>query len=80
LRCTHSFRDLCEQALAAADYLRIRCEFHSIVLDHIRVVDYSHAPSNARARPLLLRRACNADNHPYEIGLPLGARFLKDMT
>jgi cell division protein ZapE len=35
-----SFRDLCEQALGAADYLRIAHEFHTLVLDHIPVMDY----------------------------------------
>jgi cell division protein ZapE len=36
-----SFHDLCEQALAASDYLRIAQDFHSIVLDHIPVMDWS---------------------------------------
>ncbi|MPZ39623.1 MAG: cell division protein ZapE [Rhizobiales bacterium] len=36
-----SFHDLCEQALAASDYLRIAHDFHSIVLDHIPVMDAS---------------------------------------
>ena len=35
-----SFHDLCEQPLAAADYLKIAHEFHTIVLDHIVVMDY----------------------------------------
>jgi cell division protein ZapE len=36
-----SFHDLCAQPLAAADYLRIAHEFHTIILDHIPVLDYS---------------------------------------
>ena len=36
-----SFRDLCEQPLAASDYLRIAHEFHTIVLDRIPVMDFS---------------------------------------
>jgi len=36
-----SFNDLCAQPLAAADYLRIAHEFHTIILDHIPVMDYS---------------------------------------
>jgi cell division protein ZapE len=36
-----SFHDLCEQPLAASDYLRIAHEYHSIVLDHIPVMDFS---------------------------------------
>ena len=35
-----SFHDLCEQPLAAADYLRIAHEFHTIMLDHIPVMDF----------------------------------------
>jgi len=36
-----SFQDLCGQPLAAADYLRIAHEFHTIILDHIPTMDYS---------------------------------------
>jgi cell division protein ZapE len=36
-----SFHDLCEQPLAALDYLRVAHEFHSIVLDRIPVMDFS---------------------------------------
>ena len=35
-----SFDDLCAQPLAAADYLKIAHEFHTLVLDHIPVMDY----------------------------------------
>jgi cell division protein ZapE len=35
-----SFHDLCAQPLAASDYLRIAHEFHTIVLDHIPVMDF----------------------------------------
>jgi len=35
-----SFHDLCEQPLAAADYLRIAHDFHTVVLDRIPVMDY----------------------------------------
>jgi cell division protein ZapE len=34
-----SFHDLCERSLAAADYLRIAHDFHTIVLDRIPVMD-----------------------------------------
>jgi cell division protein ZapE len=37
-----SFHDLCAQPLAAADYLKIAHEFHTIILDHIPVMDYAH--------------------------------------
>jgi cell division protein ZapE len=35
-----TFHDLCQQPLAAADYLKIAHEFHTIVIDHIPVMDY----------------------------------------
>jgi cell division protein ZapE len=35
-----SFGDLCGQPLAAADYLKIAHEFHTILLDHIPVMDF----------------------------------------
>jgi cell division protein ZapE len=35
-----SFQDLCQQPFAAADYLKIAREYHTVVLDHIAVMDY----------------------------------------
>jgi cell division protein ZapE len=35
-----SFHDLCEQPLAAADYLKIAHEFHTLIIEHIPVMDY----------------------------------------
>jgi cell division protein ZapE len=35
-----SFDDLCAKPLAAADYLKIAHEFHTIILDHIPVMNY----------------------------------------
>jgi cell division protein ZapE len=37
-----SFDDLCAQPLAAADYLKIAHEFHTIVLDRIPVMDFAN--------------------------------------
>ena len=34
------FHDLCQQPLAAIDYLKIAHEFHTIMIDHIPVMDY----------------------------------------
>jgi cell division protein ZapE len=34
------FEELCEQPLAAADYLKIAHEFHTLILDRIPVMDY----------------------------------------
>jgi cell division protein ZapE len=36
-----SFHELCEQPLAASDYLRLAHDFHTIVLDRIPVMDFS---------------------------------------
>ena len=54
-----SFADLCAQPLAAADYLRIAHEFHTVILDHIPVMDYAaaqrgqalHHPDRYAVRP-----------------------------
>src|SRR4029079_10534919 len=35
-----SFRDLCQQPLAAADYLKVAHEFHTVMIDRIQVMDY----------------------------------------
>jgi cell division protein ZapE len=35
-----SFHDLCQQPLAAADYLKIAHEFHTIILDRVPTMDY----------------------------------------
>ena len=47
-----SFDDLCAQPLAAGDYLRIAHEFHTIILDHIPVMD--HAQRNEAKRFIIL--------------------------
>jgi cell division protein ZapE len=36
-----SFGDLCTRFLASADYLKIAHEFHTIIIDHIPVMDFS---------------------------------------
>lgn len=35
------FDDLCAQPLAASDYLKIAHEFHTVIVDHIPVMDYA---------------------------------------
>src|SRR6202035_1015647 len=35
-----SFSDLCEKPLAASDYLRLAHDYHTILIDRIRVMDY----------------------------------------
>jgi cell division protein ZapE len=36
-----TFDELCARPLAAADYIRIAHEFHTLILDHIPVLDFS---------------------------------------
>ncbi len=47
-----SFHDLCEEPLAAMDYLRIAREYHTIILDHIPVMNYDNR--NAAKRFIIL--------------------------
>ena len=47
-----SFHDLCEEPLAAADYLRIAHEYHTIILDHIPVMSFGNR--NAAKRFIIL--------------------------
>src|SRR5262249_44192577 len=35
-----AFADLCEQPLAASDYLRLARDYHTILVDHVPVMDY----------------------------------------
>jgi cell division protein ZapE len=46
------FHDLCEQPLAAADYLRIAHEYHTIILDHIPLMIFE--TRNAAKRFIIL--------------------------
>jgi len=46
------FADLCEKPLAASDYLRLARDYHTILVDHIPVMDY--AERNAAKRFIAL--------------------------
>src|ERR1044071_6166925 len=46
------FHDLCEQPLAAADYLRIAREFHTVIIDRIPVMNFEQR--NAAKRFIIL--------------------------
>jgi len=35
-----SFADICEKPLAASDYLRLARDYHTLIIDHIPVMDY----------------------------------------
>ncbi len=37
-----SFPDLCEKPLGASDYLRIARDYHTVMIDHIPVMNYEH--------------------------------------
>jgi cell division protein ZapE len=47
-----SFADLCDKPLAASDYLRLAHDYHTILIDHIPVMDY--AERNAAKRFIAL--------------------------
>jgi len=47
-----SFGDLCQKPLAASDYLRLAHDYHTILVDHIPVMD--HADRNAAKRFITL--------------------------
>jgi len=47
-----SFADICEKPLAASDYLRLAHDYHTILIDHIPVMDY--AERNAAKRFIAL--------------------------
>ena len=47
-----TFHDLCEAPLAAADYLRIAHEYHTVILDRIPVMNYDNR--NAAKRFIIL--------------------------
>jgi cell division protein ZapE len=47
-----SFHDLCEQPLAAADYLRVAREYHTVILDHVPAMTYDNR--NAAKRFIIL--------------------------
>jgi len=42
------FHDLCEQPLAAADYLRIAHEYHTVILDHVPVMTFENRDAAKR--------------------------------
>src|SRR5262249_45137823 len=46
------FHDLCEQPLAAADYLRVAHEFHTLIIDRIPVMGFDQR--NAAKRFIIL--------------------------
>ena len=43
-----TFRDLCEEPLAAVDYLRIAHEYHTVILDRIPVLTFARRDAAKR--------------------------------
>jgi cell division protein ZapE len=43
-----SFADICEKPLAASDYLRLAHDYHTIMIDHIPVMDYAERDAARR--------------------------------
>src|ERR1700719_4255808 len=48
-----SFADICEQPLAASDYLRLARDYHTIMIDRIPVVDFGERNAAKRFIPLI---------------------------
>jgi cell division protein ZapE len=55
-----SFHQLCELPLAAADYLRLAREYHTLILDHVPVMDFDSR--NAAKRFIILVDALYDNN------------------
>jgi len=55
-----SFHELCERPLAAADYLRLAHEYHTVILDHVPVMNYD--TRNAAKRFIILVDALYDNN------------------
>src|SRR5258708_13117771 len=47
-----SFVDICEKPLAASDYLRLARDYHTILIDHIPLMDYADPNPPKRSTPL----------------------------
>ncbi len=69
-----SFADLCAQPLAASDYLKIAHEFHTIVLDHVPVMDFARRNEAKRFIILIdtlydhaVKLIASADAEPHEL-------------
>jgi cell division protein ZapE len=67
-----SFADICEKPLAASDYLRLARDYHTILIDHIPVMDY--AERNAAKRFISLIDTL------YDNGVKLMASAAADPT
>jgi cell division protein ZapE len=48
-----SFKELCEMPLAASDYLRLARDYHTIMIDHVPVMDYAERNAAKRFTALI---------------------------
>lgn len=69
-----SFSDLCEKPLAAADYLEIARHFHTVLVDHIPVLDPKHRDAARRFVLLIdtlydqgVKLICSAEAAPDQL-------------
>lgn len=69
-----TFRDLCGQPLGASDFLRIAREFHTIVLDHVPMMDFDRRNEAKRFITLIdtlydhaVKLVASADAPPREL-------------
>src|SRR5204863_1659812 len=71
-----SFGDLCEKPLGASDYLRLAHDYHTILVDHIPVMDVSQRNSAKRFITLIdtlydnaVKLMASADANPISLYL-----------
>ncbi len=69
-----TFAELCEQPKSAEDYLRLAREFHTVVLDHVPVMDYDHRNAAKRFITLIdtlydngVKLIASAEAGPHEL-------------
>lgn len=69
-----SFAELCGQALGAADYLRLAHEFHTLVIDHVPVMDFAQRNEAKRFITLIdtlydnaVKLIASADAPPHKL-------------
>src|SRR6476661_8216301 len=71
-----SFADLCEKPLGASDYLRLAHDYHTILIDHIPVMDFSQRNAAKRFITLIdtlydnaVKLMASADANPISLYL-----------
>jgi cell division protein ZapE len=71
-----AFADLCEQPLGASDYLRLAHDYHTILVDHIPVMDFSQRNAAKRFITLIdtlydnaVKLMASADANPISLYL-----------